>query len=177
MASSSSHSFDFLTPGWLKLPDYLKEIHFKLPELSDDTAFHRAYNKPAGTSHWEILSSTPHVNAFGTYMGQFSQGRKEWFDFYPIEERLASGADSSPDAIMMVDVGGSLGHQAIRLKEKFPHLPGRFVVQDLAHALPTEASPGVEFQAHDFTTPQPLKSKLYKCQVYFTKQCAVRMGC
>ena len=93
-------------------------------------------------------------------MSTFSQGRKEWFEFYPVEERLASGADASPDAVAMVDVGGGFGHQAIRLKEKFPNFPGRFVVQDLAHALPADPPKEVEFQAHDFTEPQPIKSML-----------------
>lgn len=54
----------------------------------------------------------------------------------------------------MVDVGGGLGHQVINLERRFPHALGRFIVQDLTFALPSERQAGIEFQEHDFTTEQ-----------------------
>ena len=65
-----------------------------------------------GASVWEVLASTSHGMAGNTYMGTFNEGHKDWLDFYPVEERLAAGADDSPEAVMMVDVGGGHGHQA-----------------------------------------------------------------
>ena len=102
------------------------------------------------------------------YMGVFNEGRKDWWDFYPVEERLAEGAERSPEATMMVDVGGGLGHQAKNLKRKFPTLPGRFIVQDLPQGFSSEKSTEIEFMAHDFTTEQPIKGKYSSCRLLFS---------
>lgn len=62
----------------------------------------------------------------------------------------------------IVDVGGSRGHVSISLARKYPSL--KFVVQDTQKTI--ESAPPLEgelrnritFQAHDFFTPQPVKS-------------------
>ena len=93
-------------------------------------------------------------------MQSFNEGHKNWMDFYPVEERLGKGARTDRDAVMMVDVGGGAGQQALALKNKFPSLPGRFVVQDL-QSLPAEHErvQGIEYQQHDFFNEQPVKGE------------------
>lgn len=104
------------------------------------------------------MKTTPHVHAFGVWMGCFNDGHKDWLDFYPLEDRLAKGASTDENSVMMVDVGGGQGHQAIGFRNRFPKLPGRVIVQDLAHALATDKGDGsVEFMEHDFMTPQPIQ--------------------
>jgi demethylsterigmatocystin 6-O-methyltransferase len=59
---------------------------------------------------------------------------------------------------MFLDVGGGYGQKAIALKNDFPDLPGKFIVQDLPTTI--ERAPkveGIEFAAHDFFTEQPIK--------------------
>ena len=92
-----------------------------------------------------------------TYMSTFNEGHREWFDFYPINERLGKDAKNGSEEVMMVDIGGGQGHQAIALRRKFPHLPGRFVVEDLRQGLPDSRPGDVEFLEHDFMTEQPIK--------------------
>ena len=156
---------EFLTPGWLALPEYLKSIEYRMPTEAEDTPMHRAHNKPPGTSIWEMISTTSHAAAASTYIANFNEGHKDWLDFYPVEERLGKGADGGADggadAVMMVDVGGGPGHQALNLKKRFPQLPGRYIVQDLPHTFPKDAErdPGIEYMHHDFTTVQPVKGK------------------
>ncbi|UDD63752.1 hypothetical protein AFCA_011013 [Aspergillus flavus] len=68
-----------------------------------------------------------------------------------------------PTDSVVVDVGGAQGDISFALAAAFPHL--RFVVQDLPGVIArakeqhipsaTEALGKVEFQAHDFFTPQP----------------------
>jgi len=64
----------------------------------------------------------------------------------------------SADAVFMVDVSGGAGRQAVELKKKFPHLPGRFVVQDL-HALPHKKDrlSSVGYMVHGFMVEQQIK--------------------
>lgn len=142
---------------------YLKQINYQTPAKGDDTAFTRAYNKPLGTSFWGILSSTPHVPACMTCMASYNEGHKDELEFYTIEERLAKGADSDTNAVMMVDVGSGHGQPAINLKNQFPHLPGKLIVQGLPHAFP-EGKDGmhdIEYMPHDFMTDQPIKCCLF----------------
>ena len=69
---------------------------------------------------------------------------------------------TDPDAILLVDIGGGVGHDMKHFRAKHSHLPGRLVVQDLpgtieyARGQPHE---GVELCEYDMFTPQPIKGK------------------
>jgi len=156
--------FDFLTPGWILVPKFLKENKYQNPTSGTMTPFAEAYGFKDGATLWEILGTTSHMPAMGLWMSSFNDGHKNFLDIYPIMERLAPGASTDPEAVMMVDIGGGQGHQAIAMKAKFPDLPGRYIVTDLAHGLPEkkDAYPGVEFLVHDFMTEMPIKgARLY----------------
>jgi demethylsterigmatocystin 6-O-methyltransferase len=142
----------------MKAPAFHRQNGYKNPTDPIKTVFSLAYGKPDGAAFFEILMSTPHAQAMNVYISNFNKDRKDWSDFYPVEERLGKGAETNSDAVMMVDVGGGLGHQAVGLKKKFPQLPGRFVVQDLM-SLPPESDrvDGVEYVVHDFLKEQPIK--------------------
>lgn len=40
-------------------------------------------------------------------MGISPMGQVDWFDFYPVKEKLKA---SSPSSTLLVDIGGSMGH-------------------------------------------------------------------
>jgi hypothetical protein len=63
-------------------------------------------------------------------------------------------------------VGGSTGFVCVELARKYPNM--RFVVQDLPKTIataraPTDLEHRIEFQSHDFFTPQPV----HGADVYF----------
>ncbi|KAI1108129.1 S-adenosyl-L-methionine-dependent methyltransferase [Nemania sp. NC0429] len=74
-------------------------------------------------------------------------------------EREKGGAPGAP---AFVDVGGSMGHQCVTVRRKHPGLAGRIVLQDLPETIervradPLPGFEGIEAQAHDFLTPQPI---------------------
>lgn len=88
-----------------------------------------------------------------------------WHRRFPPSASLSSAnLKLDPEAVLMVDIGGANGSQAIDFKAQFPHLPGRYVVQDLF--LPkadgvSKHSEGVELMSYDFFTPQPIKGESY----------------
>lgn len=43
---------------------------------------------------------------------------------YPVEQTLFPGADTSPDAPLVVDVAGGLGHDINEFKKLYPNHPG-----------------------------------------------------
>ncbi len=83
-----------------------------------------------------------------------------WLDWFPVKEEVIKGLEQDEKAVTMVDVGGSLGHELLELKKRYPELPGRLVLQDLPETIKGVAETKVfEPAVHDFFTPQPVEGK------------------
>lgn len=65
-------------------------------------------------------------------MAAYRAGKISWLDpgFYPVNERLIEQFNAKFGDILLVDVGGGLGHDLRELREKYPALPGKLVLQD-----------------------------------------------
>jgi hypothetical protein len=101
--------FDLLGPSWIKLPQYLRGLKYQNPYEPKGSALAMANDAPGATS-FEILFSSPHLKAFGLYMGTFTIGHKQWTDLYPVETRIIEGFEDREDSVMPVDVGGGFGY-------------------------------------------------------------------
>lgn len=80
-------------------------------------------------------------------------------DFFPVQEKLLNGFDQSEDATLLVDIGGSFGHDIGEFRRKFPDAPGRLVLQDLPVVIDqiTKLDEKIERTKYDFFTEQPIK--------------------
>lgn len=89
------------------------------------------------------------------------EGRADWLDFFPLEERILHGFQPKDDAVLIVDIGGGLGHELESILDKFPGLKGRCILQDLPETIKRIESPraGIEPIVHDFFMPQPIKGE------------------
>jgi hypothetical protein len=78
-----------------------------------------------------------------------------WFEIYPIRDLLSR---TSPEEVMLVDIGGGIGHLSIDLKTHHPDA-GKIVVQDLPAVLSAikDLPGGIEAQPTDFFCEQPVK--------------------
>jgi hypothetical protein len=47
-----------------------------------------------------------------------------------VRERLIDGAAIKQDDVLLVDVGGSFGHDLLYFRRKCPDVPGRLLLQD-----------------------------------------------
>ncbi|KAL9110850.1 MAG: hypothetical protein Q9227_004650 [Pyrenula ochraceoflavens] len=132
-------------------------------------AVQQAFNYQ-NTPLMQILSEKPaSMQGFGTLMSTWGEQHQQLHHLYPVQEHLAVGFDTSSDndPVFFVDIGGGLGQRSIALKQALPNLPGRFIVQDLPSML--EYAPnldGIEFMAHDFFMPQPVKG----ARTYYLRQ-------
>ena len=93
---------------------------------------------------------------------------EEWFDFFPVESRIIQ--DSRPDDkddVLLVDIGGGIGHDLLAFKARYPKLLGRLVLQELPHVIDsvTDTSESIELVKYDFFTPQPLRN----ARVYYLR--------
>ncbi|KAF6226881.1 hypothetical protein HO133_008322 [Letharia lupina] len=131
------------------------------PRNIADGPFQHAHHTKEPFFVW--LGERPeHSEHFNNYMSGYRQGKRRWMDegFYPLKERL--GADTPNDdknPVLLVDVGGGLGHDLEELKVKHPGIRGRLVLQDQPEVIAQigKASDGTELTTHDFFTPQSVK--------------------
>lgn len=139
-----------------RLPEYFEERGFRNPIDAFDGPFQYAMGTKLHYFDW-LQSHPKDQKAFNTLMSISRMNRgDEWYEYYPVEEKLRA-AGSEP---LLVDVGGGLGHDLIAFKQKFPHLRGKLIVQDLPVVIDDvkDLSPGIEAMKHDFFKPQPVKN-------------------
>ena len=145
-----------ITQTLSKLPEYFEVTGYKNPDDAFDGPFQYAMGTKLHCFDW--LKTKPRLqNAFNTVMG-ITRLRKgeDWFEHYPVLEKLR--ADSDRD-VVLVDIGGGLGHGLVALRERFPALGGRLILQDLPVVIDDvkDLPVGCEAMAHDFFNPQPVK--------------------
>ncbi|PYH79787.1 S-adenosyl-L-methionine-dependent methyltransferase [Aspergillus uvarum CBS 121591] len=148
------------TQGFLSLPTFLAQTNHTNPTNPNQTAFH--------LGHCTTLSFFEHVQRepdtarrFNNHMGVYAQGRPRWMDlgFYPVQQLVDAAVPAiGEEGVLLVDVGGSFGHDLLEFRQTWPDLPGRLVLQDLPEVVagvPAEvAELGVEVLGYDFFTAQ-----------------------
>lgn len=143
--------------GWMTFPKFLKDTNYKNPTDANEMPFNKQFK---GEAYFDWLGKQPELlHSFHLFMTTQRVGHPQWLDFYPIEQELVPGFDTNnPDAVFLVDVGGSVGHEIQALKKRYPNIPGRMILQDrpatIERVVPEN---GMEAMAHDFFTPQPIK--------------------
>lgn len=149
-------------PSFLSLNQYLAKTQYRNPQDLADGPFQ--YGLGTKDHFFEYIQRVPErLTHFNNHMAGYRTGRPSWMDedFYPVEENLVKGASTEKDAVFIVDVGGSKGHDLAELKRKHPNLPGKLVLQDhpdvLAEA--TNLDPSIVKMKYDFFTPQPVKGR------------------
>ena len=158
--------FDIFTPAAVKMPEYMRSQNYQNPTQSTNSAFAYA----TGSEFWTHLDKTPtHSHIFNDFMATRRQGRKSWYDIYPVSHELSSlsSADTGSKEegkVLLVDVGGNRGHDLVELRARNPELSGKMIVQDLpdvvAHAsFNPDENLVIEAMPHDFFQPQPIRRK------------------
>jgi hypothetical protein len=139
--------------------EFLRETGYKNPTDRDFTPF--SYGAGTELRYFDWLSQPgkeANLDDFNAHM-EFKMRGKNWFETVDVAALFDNPTDSS--RALMVDIGGSTGHDSITFRNAFPDLPGKVVLQELPmtiNALPKDFPTNlVEPQAHDFYTPQPVK--------------------
>ncbi|GKZ26494.1 hypothetical protein AbraIFM66951_002574 [Aspergillus brasiliensis] len=145
--------------GCLRFHEYSRQRGWTNPTDPHDTSLMNAY----GTD--KDLFSWVHERGYGKhlndYLGGYNLGRRWWMhpDVYPVRERLINGADPSPDAPFLVDIGGNVGHDLERFHAAFPDAPGKLILQDLPMMIHQikDLDPSIVRMEYDFREEQPVK--------------------
>lgn len=148
------YSFDTVGPMYQRLSAFLAETNYQNLTDNGNTVHHKAWNTDLSAYTW--LSQHPeNFTNFNHYMAARRHTASTWLSVYPIPEEIQGW---QPDEPVFVDIGEGIDHQCLKLKSKYPALPGRIILQDLAHCI-NEAilTPGVEDMVHDLFQPQPIR--------------------
>ncbi|KAJ5803372.1 uncharacterized protein N7503_005822 [Penicillium pulvis] len=155
LSAAMIHGTHFMTV-LSSLPEYFRTKGWESPIDAFDGPFQFAIESP---HYFEFLSSNPYYQqAFNTTMTMsFRRRGKDWFDVFPVANRLRVPGDSDP---LLVDIGGGQGEDLKKFKAQFPTIPGKLFLQDLpAVAQGVQDLPaGIEVQDHDFFQVQPVKN-------------------
>lgn len=163
MNASKKNRTGCITAGVEALPAYLKKTNYRNPSDGSNTAFQLGFR--TSLHFFEYLKENPmYASQFNNHMSAYHQGRPSWMDvgFYPVP-KLIEGADHGEDGVLIVDVGGSVGHDLSEFRRKWPDAPGKLVLQDLPdvieQAKTTDLHPSIVPMAHDFFQEQPVKGE------------------
>lgn len=135
------------------LPDFLAKISYQ--DITDNAnTVHQAAWKSEGPVFVWMAEHPQNADYFNQYLAHRRKDMPTWLDVFPVEQET-KGAENG---VLLVDIGGNIGHVCAEFKAKYPHLPGRVILQDLPHAIPMALqTPGVENTVYDIFTPQPVK--------------------
>ncbi|KAM0543253.1 hypothetical protein ACHAPJ_012398 [Fusarium lateritium] len=143
-------------PMFRTLPMYLKETTYKNPTDPNDCNWQ--FMKGSKENLFQSLGGDPvAAREFNDAMESHSKyNLTPWPEVYPTETLVA---DSKPDRPLVVDVGGSKGHDLTKFHLRHPNIPeGSLVLQDLPDILKElTIADTISVHPHDFFTPQPVK--------------------
>lgn len=159
MTNNVSDSFDTCGPLYQEMPKFLRETDYNDITDNKHTVWQQAFQTSLGPFQW-FANHLQELENFNNYMAARRQAAETWLSVYPVEEETK---DWNPELPVYVNIGGSIGHQCAEFKQKYPHVPGRVILQDLQHSIDHALqTPGVENMVHNFFQPQPVKgAKFY----------------
>ncbi|KAI1502983.1 S-adenosyl-L-methionine-dependent methyltransferase [Biscogniauxia marginata] len=154
--------FQVLSQAFLAVPQLLNEINYKNPTDPNLCAWNIAHQ--TDEPPWKWLQAHPELSAtVSNWMAVHRDGLPSFLDAIDFEQEF--GQETTESTPLLVDVGGGVGQQCVAFRQRHPTLPGRVILQDLPQVIAqAESSPlpgfrdgGIEVQAHNFFTPQPVK--------------------
>ncbi|KAJ5737056.1 uncharacterized protein N7483_002181 [Penicillium malachiteum] len=150
--------YDTSRPAFNGFPEHFKKNGYTPPTLSGtDGPFQSAHHTDLPFFDW-LVATPPNLDDFSSFMASYRAGKPDWFDFYPVQERMIEGFDSSVNETLLVDVGGGRGHDVATFATRYNAHPGKIILQDREPVIATvDASDAFEARAHDFFTPQPIQ--------------------
>ncbi|KAI0468138.1 S-adenosyl-L-methionine-dependent methyltransferase [Xylaria cf. heliscus] len=142
------------------MPQFLREN--KYANMTDPALIPWYQSHGTADPIFSWINERPEVlKSFMGWMAGQRDGLPTFLSVVDFEAEFARDVEASTP--VLVDVGGSMGHQCVAVRRKYPDLVGRVVLQDLPETIEkVRASPlpgfeGIEVMAHDFFTPQPLR--------------------
>lgn len=148
-------------PTVIKFHEFSRERGWKTPSDPKDTGMMYAFN--TDENFFTFTQSQGYAAELNEFMKAKCLSNKKWMEpgFYPIKERLIDGADTTPEAPFLVDIGGSGGHDLEDLRRYYPDTPGKLILEDLPAVIREikDLDPSIIRMEYNFYDEQPVKGK------------------
>jgi hypothetical protein len=145
---------ELMNPVYEAIPEYLLTHNYCDITNPLDSPWQLGHKTTGHPFAW-LPSQPKKFELFLKWMAHNRDGLPSWLETYPFNKEIGPTTD---ETALFVDIGSAGGHQSIELRERFPKLPGRIVIQDQEHVIATvKPSHGIEPMVYDFNTPQPIK--------------------
>jgi hypothetical protein len=142
------------------IPRFFESHDYQNPEDPMDCPWQEAYQTKEHCFEW-LQNHPTDLARFMKWVDLSRRGLPSWLDTFPFAQIVEK--ESNQDTVLFVDVGSGHGHQSVELRKRFPELVGRVIVQDTPHVIgAVQPSHGIEPQAYDFFTPQPVKGMCHR---------------
>ncbi len=142
-------------PAAATILQYLHQTGSRAPREARETPFYLA----KGITLFEWLKENPQQRTvFDSFMRFRRKEILPWYEVFPVTDQLSAGLRSDPRATLLVDVGGSRGHDLLKFKEQHSSLSGRLILQELPETINSLSDElgGIEAMAYNFYDPQPV---------------------
>ncbi|THY22919.1 S-adenosyl-L-methionine-dependent methyltransferase [Aureobasidium pullulans] len=140
---------------WKAMPKVLADRGYKNDSLTVIDGAFQVATHTTGQSIFDYFASHPgQAKTFNNAMTGYGAERCSWLDIFPSTNLLENVVEGP----LLVDVGGSIGHDVERFRKRHPDKASRLVLQDLP-AVVGDAICGdqVQVMPHNFFEPQPVR--------------------
>ncbi|KAL8723889.1 MAG: hypothetical protein Q9166_008229 [cf. Caloplaca sp. 2 TL-2023] len=131
MSGGEKYHFDLFFPVGARLVEYMRKtmVHQFPDDKTELNAFRYAHN---GMHFFEYFDKTSGQRRYlDDYMVIRRFGLATWFETLPMAQTLCPGTKMVKDAVLLVDGGGSSGHELVPFHKAYPDVHGRLILQDL----------------------------------------------
>lgn len=168
------HRFDICSPAIQAYPSFLEANKYQDITEGSKTPFQKAFNTDLATFGY-IAQQPKLFTAMQLVMTAMQSS--DWLGAFDLldEARSSLSEPEETERPFFVDVGGGHGHQLVQLRDKYPHLKGRLVLQDLPQAV-EQLSPvdGVQAIAQDFFEKQKTDGNVMNEFLFLSKTDVLR---
>lgn len=155
IANTVNYYIDLSGPVNMNLPTFMASVNYQNPLDAANSNFTHRFGAPL----WEWLKTHPRDEAtMGGIMATYAANRPPLSEVYPTYQLL--GQANKDEGVLLVDIGGGEGHDAMSFARAHPQKPGKIVLQDRPELLQnlTPVDPTIQKMEYDFFTPQPVKN-------------------
>ncbi|KAJ0312451.1 hypothetical protein COL5a_002135 [Colletotrichum fioriniae] len=136
------------------MPEFFTKTHYANPQDSSNTVFQYAHQWKGDL--WSYYQAHPkQQEQFNVIQQTISGLHPSWIQIFPAE-RLIEGDDAQVP--LLVDIGGSTGHDVLKFHSIYPETASRLYLEDLGSVVEQAILPeGLHKVPYDFFTAQPIK--------------------
>ena len=157
-------------PLFGRLPTYLRENQYRPPDDAYRGLFQDGFKTDLHFFDWLDIHKQEHDAFHGMMEASASSNLVAWTQYIPREwfEQRLTPSKLADGGFTLVDVGGGNGHEIQAFLRCFPHVNGRFILQDLS-GVSKDEEPGtlcktasrssrkLERMSHNFFHKQPVR--------------------